>query len=34
MGSIEEVTPPDGGIAEGDEVFMIDNEQQVAEELA
>ena len=27
MGSIEDVTPPDGGIAEGDEVFMIDNEQ-------
>ena len=34
MGFIEDVIPPDGGIAEGDEVFMIDNEQQVAEELA
>ena len=34
MGSIEDVTPPNGGIAEGDEVIMIDNEQQVAEELA
>ena len=34
MGSIEDVTPPNSGIAEGDEVIMIDNEQQVAEELA